>query len=74
LHSGQGRTDTTGLTKFGINNLIKAGINDSVITKLTGAEETLLKSCIRLDEDDEVEKWDKYINSRISKIDFYYTL
>ncbi len=69
-----GRTDTTGLTKYGINNLIKAGVNDSVITKLTGAEDTLLRSCIRLDEDGEGEKWDKYINSRITNIDFYYTL
>lgn len=74
LAQWSGRTDTTGLTKFGISNLIKAGVNDSVITKLTGAEETLLKSCISIDENSEVEKWDKYLNSRISGIDFYYLL
>ena len=69
-----GRTDTTGLTSFGIRNLIEAGVNDSIITKLTGAEETLIKSCICLNEDDKAQNWDKYINSRIHKIDFYYKL
>ncbi len=69
-----GRNDTTGITKYGIGNLINAGVNDSVIKKLTNAEEDIIKSCITFNENENIEKWDKYINSRISKIDIYYEL
>ncbi|WP_018213615.1 hypothetical protein [Desulfitobacterium hafniense] len=69
-----GRSGTTGLTKFGIINLINAGVSDSVIKKLTGAEESVLRSCVESNEKKEAMQWEKYVNSRISKIDIYYSL
>ncbi len=69
-----GRTDTTGLTKYGISNLINAGVSDSIITKLTNADKDIINSCITFTNDETCIKWDKYINSRFSIIDIYYEL
>jgi hypothetical protein len=67
------QTNLTGIVKFGITQLIKSGVNDSVIMKLTGASQELLSSCLHEVQNKDVE-WDKYINSKIVTTDYYYML
>ncbi len=67
------QTNLTGVVKYGILHLIKSGINDSVIMKLTGASRDILKSC--LDEAQNRDPgWEEYINSRIVTTELYYEL
>ena len=69
-----GKSDTTGLTKYGISNLIKAGVNDSIIKKLTSANDTIIKDCLENSVESEPLFWEKYINSKLSNVDIYYKL
>lgn len=66
-----GTTSTTGISKFGISNLLEADISDSVIAEITNAGKDFIKDCI--DQKNELNK-ELYINSRISKIDYFYKL
>ena len=66
-----GSTSTTGISKFGIINLMDADVSDSVITELTDAGAAFLTDCINQRD---IHQNEKYINSRISKIDLFYEL
>lgn len=66
-----GSTSTTGISKFGIISLMDADVSDSVITELTDAREAFLSDCIN--QRDTLQN-EKYINSRISKMDLFYEL
>ena len=66
-----GYHSTTGISKFGISNLLDVGISDSVIMRITGAKQKYLQDCIN--EKTDIDK-EKYLNSRLSKIDYFYTL
>lgn len=66
-----GSTSTMSISKFGIINLMDADISDSVITELTDAKKDILSDCVNQRDTFQNEK---YINSRISKINLYYEL
>lgn len=69
-----GKTDTTGLTKYGITNLVKIGVNDSIIKKLTSANDTIIKKCLENSVESESLFWEKYINTKLCYLDIYYRL
>ncbi len=66
-------TSVTAIIKYGISQLIKNRINDSVIMKLTGANKEVLNDCLDSNTSDEND-WEKYINSRIVNTELYYKL
>lgn len=61
-------TSVTSLVKYGIGQLLKAGLSDSAIKKITGASDTLIQGCI-LTEDNELTK---IINNKIVMAELYY--
>lgn len=54
--------------KYGIVQLIKSGLSDSVIKKIIGASDKLIQGCL-LQEDDELIK---IINNKIVTAELYY--
>lgn len=60
-------TSITGLVKYGITQLLKVGLNDSVIKKITGASDKLIEGCIDHREKD-VER---IINTRLVNVELY---
>lgn len=64
-----GITDVTGIIKYGIRQLLIAGLNDHVIRKITGASDELIGGCIMQDED---EKMYKEINNKLVTVELYY--
>lgn len=67
------QTNLTGIVKYGITQLIKSGVNDSIIMKLTGASRELLNSCL-IDVQSNNLEWEQYINSKIVTTECYYQL
>lgn len=63
-----GITSVTSAVKYGIGQLLKSGISDSVIKKLTGASEKLIQGCL-FDEDAELKR---IINAKILMAEQYY--
>lgn len=63
-----GITSVTSIVKYGISQLLKAGLSDSVIKKMTGASEKLIQGCL-LHEDSELKQ---IINTKILMADQYY--
>lgn len=61
-------TSVTSIVKYGIGQLLKAGLSDSVIKKITGASDTLIQGCL-LTGDDELTK---IINNKIVMAELYY--
>lgn len=57
----------TSIVKYGIAQLIKAGLSESVIKKITGASDTLIQSCVQ----DTNESLVREINKRIVTVDLY---
>jgi len=68
------RIDTTGITKYGISNLLKAGIGIKEIEQLTGAKKDLIHGCISVDFESESDKLNNYINMRLATIDAFYKI
>lgn len=63
-----GITSVTSAVKYGINQLLKAGLSDSIIKKMTGASETVIQGCL-LQEDNELKQ---IINTKVLMADWYY--
>lgn len=63
-----GITSVTSAVKYGISQLLKAGLSDSVIKKMTGASEKVIQGCL-LQEDNELKQ---IINTKILMADRYY--
>ncbi len=61
-------TSVTSIVKYGIGQLLKAGLSDSIIKKITGASDKLIQGCL-LHEDDELIK---IINNKIVMAELYY--
>lgn len=61
-------TSVTSIVKYGIVQLIKSGLSDSVIKKIIGASDKLIQGCL-LQEDDELIK---IINNKIVTAELYY--
>ena len=58
----------TSIVKYGISQLLKAGLSDSIIKKMTGASEKLIQGCI-LHEDYER---DRIVNNKLVTVELYY--
>lgn len=63
-----GITSVTSVVKYGISQLLKAGLSDSIIKKMTGASETVIQGCL-LQEDNELKQ---IINTKVLMADWYY--
>jgi len=63
-----GITSVTSIVKYGISQLLKAGLSDSIIKKMTGASEKVIQGCL-LHEDNELKQ---IINTKILMADQYY--
>lgn len=63
-----GITSVTSVVKYGIGQLLKAGLSDSVRRKLTGASEKLIQGCL-FQEDNELKQ---IINTKILSAELYY--
>lgn len=61
-------TSVTSIVKYGIGQLLKAGLSDTAIKKITGASDTLIQGCL-LTEDDELTR---IINNKIVMAELYY--
>ncbi|MCI5902697.1 MAG: hypothetical protein MRZ74_09225 [Blautia sp.] len=61
-------TSVTSIIKYGISQLLKAGLNDSIIKQITGASDTLIKGCI-VHKDEDIER---IINNRLVDVELYY--
>ncbi len=64
-----GNTSVTSIVKYGISQLLRAGLNDSVIKRITGASDKLISGCIVHEEDGEMER---IINNRLVTVELYY--
>ena len=53
---------------MGSRELLKAGLSDSIIKKMTGASEKLIQGCI-LHEDYEL---DRIVNNKLVTVELYY--
>lgn len=69
-----GRTDTTGLTKYGISELLDVGTGISEIERLTSARANLIRGCMSNTGETEQEKDNRYINRQLCKMDIYYRI
>lgn len=63
-----GVTSVTSVVKYGISQLLKAGLSDSIIKKVTGASEKLVQGCLTHEDDD----LKRYINNKIVMAELYY--
>ncbi len=61
-------TSVTSVVKYGISQLLKAGLSDSIIKKMTGASEKLIQGCL-LQEDKDLKQ---IINAKIVMAEQYY--
>jgi integrase len=68
------RFDTTGITKYGIKNLLLVGTGVKEIERLTGAGKDLIRDCMTEKIVDEKDNIDIYINRKISNTDIFYKL
>lgn len=68
------RMDTTGITKYGITNLLKAGVSIVEIENLTGAKRDLIRGCMPSGLEDDLEKENRYLNMRLASSEHYYKL
>lgn len=62
-----GSGSITTIVKYGIAQLVKAGISESVIKKITGASDTLILSCVQDTDDGLVRE----VNKRLVTVDLY---
>ena len=68
VYKRQGVTSVTSIVKYGISQLLKAGLSDSIIKKMTGTSEKLIQGCI-LHEDSELNR---IINNKLVTVELYY--
>lgn len=63
-----GVTSVTSIVKYGIGQLLKAGLSDSAIKKVTGASDKLIQGCVLHDDDE----WKRIINNKVVMAELYY--
>ncbi len=68
LNTQFGVTSLTGVVKYGISQLLLAGLNDHIIKEITGASDLLISGCILNNEKD----WYREINNKLVTVDLYY--
>lgn len=70
-----GQTALTGIIKYGIIQLIMSGLNDSIITEITGASREILNDCLKATQNENnLEKTVQIINSKLVMTNKYYRL
>lgn len=70
-----GQTALTGIIKYGIIQLIMSGLNDSIITEITGASKEILNDCLKATQNENnLEKTVQIINSKLVMTNKYYSL
>lgn len=63
------QTSITSIVKYGVKQLIIAGISDNVIVRLTGISKEILNDCLQpVDDEDDIYM---YINERVIKSPIY---
>ena len=60
-------TSVTAIIKYGISQMIQTGLSDSIIKKLTGASDKIVRDCVK--EDDNTSR---LINSKLVNVELYY--
>ncbi len=68
------RMDTTGISKYGITNLLKAGVSIVEIENLTGAKEDLIRGCMPIDLESDIDKENRLMNMKLASSEHYYKL
>ncbi len=66
--------DTTGISKYGITNLLKAGVSIVEIENLTGAKGDLIRGCMPIDLETGIDKENRLMNMRLASSEHYYKL
>ncbi len=61
-------TSVTSIIKYGISQLLKAGLTDEIIRHITGASDKLIKGCIANDDED----ISRIINNKLVTVELYY--
>lgn len=61
-------TSVTSIVKYGISQLLKVGLNDSIIKQITGASDTLIRGCI-VHGGEDIER---IINNKLVNVELYY--
>ena len=68
------RMDTTGISKYGITNLLKAGVSIIEIENLTGAKGDLIRGCMPIDLESDIDKENRLMNMKLASSEHYYKL
>ena len=68
------RMDTTGISKYGITNLLKAGVSIVEIENLTGAKGDLIRGCMPIDLESDIDKENRLMNMKLASSEHYYKL
>ena len=68
------RMDTTGISKYGITNLLKAGVSIVEIENLTGAKGDLIRGCMPVGLESDADKENRLMNMKLASSEHYYKL
>ena len=68
------RMDTTGISKYGITNSLKAGVSIVEIENLTGAKGDLIRGCMPIDLESDIDKENRLMNMKLASSEHYYKL
>lgn len=60
-----GRTDTTGITKFGVIEMIKKGVNQSILQEFTGVGNDIFKDCQKKVNGEKNQYASRYLDSKL---------
>ena len=71
LMSAIGRRSFTGIIKYGIINLIKKGVNQSIICKFTGVKDTVYDDCQQQVNDEMIKASSRYLDAKIRSIETF---
>lgn len=61
-------TDITGIVKYGIFQMVSAGINDHIIKEITGAGNDLVAACVQLGKSTLIDE----VNNKLVTVELYY--
>lgn len=64
-----GRQDTTGITKFGVIEMIKKGVNQSILQEFTGVGMDIFKDCQRQVNGEKNKYGSRYLDSKLRSLE-----
>ena len=68
------RMDTTGISKYGITNLLKAGVSIVEIEKKKKKKGDLIRGCMPIDLESDIDKENRLMNMKLASSEHYYKL